>query len=196
MHKPSATPTRRSFLGLLSGLVLHTSGIAWLGLGASARRAEAATSRSIAFSKAHLERSVFAYISPLRSDGAESSCHAELWYAWLDDSVVVIVASDRWKAKALDRGLSRARVWVGDHGVWKSWFGSHNDGFREAPHFDARVELSKDAALLERLLAAYQLKYPDEIDSWRERMRNGFADGSRALLRYRPISKLDLDTQR
>ena len=54
----------------------------------------------------------------------------------------------------------------------------------------------EDAAMIERLLAAYELKYPDEIDSWRDRMRSGFADGSRVLLRYRPRPKLDLRAQR
>ena len=196
MPEPSPNTTRRSFLGLLSGLALQTTTAAWLGLGASARRAEASNPRSIVLSKAHLQRSSFAYISPLRSDGEESSCHAELWYAWIDDSVVVIVASDRWKAKALSRGLDRARVWVGDHGLWKNWLGSRNDAFREAPHFDAQVEMIKDAAMIERLLAAYELKYPNEIDSWRDRMRNEFADGSRVLLRYRPIPKLDLIARR
>ncbi len=199
MPKPSLNTTRRSFLGFLSGVALRTTittAAAWLGLGAPARRAEASNPRSTALSKAHLDHSEFAYISPLRSDGEESSCHAELWYAWIDDCVVVIVASDCWKARALGRGLDRARVWVGDHERWKNWLGSRNDSFREAPHFDAQVEMIEDAAMIERLLAAYELKYPDEIDSWRDRMRSGFADGSRVLLRYRPRPKLDLRAQR
>ena len=31
-----------------------------------------------------LERSAFVYVSPLKSDGAESRCHGEVWYGWLD----------------------------------------------------------------------------------------------------------------
>ena len=41
--------------------------------------------------------------------------------------------------------------------------------------------------LLERLLSGYERKYPEEIASWRERMRGGYRDGSRVLLRYTPV---------
>lgn len=134
-----------------------------------------------------LEESPFVYVSPLRRDGSESTCHAELWYAWLDEAVVVIVASDRWKATAVSRGLDRARIWVGDHGVWKTWYGGRNEAFREAPTFVGRGERVKDPALLDRLLARYEAKYPDEIADWRDVMREGYANGSRALIRYTPI---------
>lgn len=136
-----------------------------------------------------LEESPFVYISPLRSDGRESRCHAELWYAWLDESVVVTVASDRWKARALARGLDRARVWVGDHGRSKTRLGTSNEAFREAPHFDCRAEKVTDPKTIERLLAIYERKYPGEIDSWRDRMRKGNADGSRIMIRYRPTPR-------
>jgi len=43
-----------------------------------------------------LASSPLVYISPLRSDGEESRCHGEVWYAWLDDSVVINTATDRW----------------------------------------------------------------------------------------------------
>jgi hypothetical protein len=134
-----------------------------------------------------LEGSPFVYISPLLADGSESTCHAEVWYAWIDESVVVTVASDRWKAGALARGLDRARIWVGDHGLWNTWYGGHNEAFKTAQHFDAHVEKVESTELLERLLARYEEKYPDEIENWRDIMRTGNADGSRVLLRYTPI---------
>ncbi len=134
-----------------------------------------------------LEESPFVYVSPLKRDGTESTCHAELWYAWLDGAVVVIVARNRWKATALSRGLDRARIWVGDHGVWKTWYGGRNEAFREAPAFVGRGQRVADDALLERLLARYETKYPDEIADWRAPMRDGYADGSRVLIRYTPI---------
>jgi hypothetical protein len=132
---------------------------------------------------AALSVSEYAYISPLLASRAESSCHGEVWYAWLDDAVVMITASDRWKARAVRRGLTMARVWVGGHGRWKQLTGT-NEAFRAAPHFDASVEASKDPALLERMLTVFETKYPAEIGSWREKMRGGFEDGSRTLLRY------------
>jgi hypothetical protein len=131
-----------------------------------------------------LEKSPFVYISPLHANGRESTCHAELWYAWLDEAVVVTVAADRWKAGALARGLDRARIWVGDHGRWKTWYGGRNDGFRAGPHFDARAERVTDPTTLDRLLAVYEDKYPEEVADWIDVMREGNADGSRIVLRY------------
>ena len=133
-----------------------------------------------------LEASPFVYVSPLRADGRESTCHGEVWYAWLDGAVVLNTASDTWKSRALSRGLDRARIWVGDHGTWKRALGGRSEAFRSAPSFEARAERSRDAALLDRLLARFDQKYPDEIATWRDDMRRGFLDGSRFLIRYRP----------
>ena len=189
--------TRRAFAGrLLSrvmGLLALSSGLGIRAAGAQppAPRGHATTQTRrvpVSLSRERLERSPFVYISPLREQGLESRCHAELWYAWLDGAVVVTVAREGWKARALARGLDRARIWVGDHGRWKTWYGGRNEAFREAPHFDARGEQIDDADVFERLLAAYDVKYPDEIDEWRDRMRRGQADGSRVLLRYTPLS--------
>ena len=41
---------------------------------------------------------------------------------------------------------------------------------------------------LDRLLAAYETKYPAEIADWRDKMRSGYADGTRTLVRYTPAS--------
>ncbi len=133
--------------------------------------------------RALLEKSPYVYISPLRANGEESSCHGEVWFGWLDDAVVMITGADRWKAKALAKGLDRARLWVGDHGRWKTLTG-RNDAFREAPHVDARVSRSQDRALFDRMLALYEKKYPNEIGNWRDRFVQGFASGERWLLRY------------
>lgn len=133
-----------------------------------------------------LEQSGFVYISPLLRDGKESRCHAEVWYAWIDDSIVITVAKDRWKATALARGLNGARIWVGDHGRWKARLGGRNENFLTAPSFYATASRVEDSQMIERLLTVYAKKYPDEIDRWRDRMRSGNADGSRILIRYRP----------
>jgi len=135
-----------------------------------------------------LEKSSFVYISPLLRNGKESSCHAELWYAWIDDSVVVTVARDRWKAIALEKGLNGARIWVGDHGRWKTMLGSRNEEFLTAPNFYAKAERVEDKKMIEPLLTVYAKKYPNEIAKWSDRMRSGNADGSRIMIRYRPDS--------
>ena len=167
---------RREFLSGCAGLAL------WPLVG-GARSARAAD----ALPGALLETSPFVYISPLRADGGESTCHGEVWYGWLDGAVVINTAPGTWKSRALAARRDRARIWVGDHGRWKQMIG-RNEAFRSAPHFDARAESAKnDEALLDRLLALYDRKYPREIAKWRDGMRQGYRSGERLLLRYTPL---------
>ena len=132
-----------------------------------------------------LDASPYVYVSPLKSDGNESRCHGEVWYAWFDEAVYLNAAAGTWKARAVGKGLTRARVWVGDHGRWKGLI-SNNEAFRAAPHFEATVERVTDAAANERLLSIFDTKYKGSFDSWRDKMRDGFASGDRVLLRYTP----------
>lgn len=169
---------RRGFLALAAGTLLWPA--------AHARAADAVAGASDARLASALDKSDFVYVSPLRSDGAESTCHGELWFAHLDGAVVVLTAATSWKARALAKGLHRARIWVGNYGRWKHVL-SHNEAFRSGPHFEARAETVKDDTLLERLLASYGEKYPKEISHWRDRMRAGYYDGSRVLVRYVPV---------
>jgi hypothetical protein len=134
---------------------------------------------------AALETSPFVYVCPLLRDGHESTCHGEVWYAWLDGAVALTTAKGSWKARSAGRGLERARLWVGNYGRWKQMIG-RSEAFRAGPSFDARVRERKDEALLARLLAAYEKKYPSEFPSWRDRMRAGHASGERVLLQYEP----------
>ena len=164
---------RRAFLGGSLGFLLAPAALV--------RASEPSASLEQA-----LETSGLAYISPLLKDGSESTCHAEIWFAWLDGAVVVTTATDRWRARAVAKGLDRARIWVGDHGRWKQLVG-HNEEFRRAPHFDARAEVVKDEALMERMLADFARKYPAEIGRWRDKMRSGFHDGTRKVIRYMPL---------
>jgi hypothetical protein len=135
--------------------------------------------------RAALEGSEFVYVSPLLPDGSESTCHGEVWYGWLDGAVVLTTARGTWKARALERGLDRARLWAGSHGRWKRLL-ARNEAFRAAPSFDARVEAVQDPVLVERLLGLYTTKYPAEFPAWEQRMRGGHASGDRILLRYLP----------
>jgi len=127
----------------------------------------------------------YVYVSPLLRDGAESSCHAEVWFGWIDGAVVVITATTTWKARSLARGLTRARLWAGDYGRWKQMIG-RNEAFRAGPSCVARAELARGDGVLDELLASYEKKYPAEIGAWRDKMRAGVRDGSRVLIRYVP----------
>jgi hypothetical protein len=173
--------TRRRFLRRAGVGALGTA----IGLYGRTPYALAATAANSRPDVQLLEASPFVYVSPIQTNGKESTCHAELWYAWLDDSIIVTVAADRWKATALDKGLDRARIWVGDHGRWKTFFGGRNEKFREAPNFLADAERVDDPKTIDRLIAVYDEKYPEEIAQWRSAMISGSADGSRILIRYR-----------
>jgi hypothetical protein len=135
-----------------------------------------------------LEKSEFVYVSPLRKDGAESTCHGEVWYGWIDGTVVVNTRRGTWKAKALEKGLDRARIWVGNHGRWKGLLptGEGNEEFRKAPTFDARARFETDRKVNDRLLEMYAKKYGSSFDRWHEDMKTGFFSGQRKLIRYEP----------
>ena len=158
-----------------------------LGAGAAVALAWPARARAAALGAevvSLLEKSGFVYVSPLLASGEESRCHGEVWFGWLDGGVVLITAHDTWKARALARGLDRARIWVGDHGRVGRVLG--RDAFRAAPSFDARARQERSPDVLDRLMAAYRKKYPNEIGSWEPRMRAGFTSGERILIRYAP----------
>jgi hypothetical protein len=172
---------RRTFLGVAAATLLWPAPRVF---GAHHEAGEKSAAPK-GLSEAALEKTGFVYVSPLLGNGKESHCHGEVWYGWLGGAVVIITSQQTWKAQALAKGLSRARIWVGDHGRWKRTLG-RNETFRQAPHFDAVGSAVKDDALLERLLALYEKKYPDEIANWRDRMRKGYHDGSRVMIRYQP----------
>ena len=169
---------RRTLLEALVGIALAPVALA------RAQTPPARTALDPALERA-LATSPYVYVSPLRSDGAESTCHGEAWFGWMDGSVVVITAATSWKARSLARGLSRARLWVGDHGRWKQLMG-RNEAFRSGPSCVAHAERIRDATFIDNLLAVYEKKYPAEIANWRGPMREGARDGSRVLIRYVP----------
>lgn len=179
---------RRRFLAVAAGAAAWL----WAPRGSAQPAAEGTAPRAALApeTRALLGKSEFVYISPLLADARESTCHGEVWFGWLDGGVVVNTRPGSWKATALrERGLDRARVWVGDHGRWKTGLTGRgrNEAFRTAPHFDARASLVTDAAVLDRLLALYETKYAGEFDRWRDEMRSGFHSGERVLIRYEPV---------
>lgn len=174
---------RRTLLEAVAGLLLAPMALA------RARSASAAASAALdpALEQA-LKKSPYAYICPLRSNGEEGRCHSEVWYGWVDGAVVVITATKSWKTRAMVRGLTRTRIWVGDYGRVKKIMGS-NEAFRSGPSFLARAELVRSTAMIDRLLGIYDKKYPEEIKNWRGPMRAGLADGSRLMISYVPEAR-------
>lgn len=120
------------------------------------------------------------YITPLRADGRESRCQAEVWFARDGLSLYVVTAAGAWRARAVRDGLSQARSWVGDVGVW-----SRSDGaYRNLPSVEAAASFEADTLRHAAVLALMGRKYAREWDTWGPRFRNGLADGSRVMLRY------------
>jgi hypothetical protein len=145
-------------------------------------RAEAAGLSAAA--RSALGTSPLVYVTPLKRDGSESRCHAEVWFARDGDSALVVTSSKAWRAQAIGKGLTRARVWVGDHGVWDP--SGKQRAFAAAPSFLAEASLEKSPAAHDHALALFGSKYTREWGSWGPRFKNGLADGTRVLIRYRP----------
>lgn len=172
--------SRRAFLRgavALSGAALLPASLA--------RSSDAAFALSKA-AQAAIETSKVVYISPLKTDGEESTCHAEVWFDAEGTDLFVVTKPECWRFRAIESGLDRARLWVGEFGVWKR----SNGAFRKAPTFLAQAaHVSGDAAAAERTLKAMSAKYANEgWDTYGPLFKQGLADASRVLLRYRPIA--------
>ncbi|MCH2184964.1 hypothetical protein MK280_03745 [Myxococcota bacterium] len=124
------------------------------------------------------------YVSPLRSNGQESRCHGEVWFFEDQGDAVIFTARDRWKATAVRDGLDRARVWVGDVGP----VGRSGGRFRQEPSFKASASLDTSSETFRRLMAAFAKRYPDEWGKWGPRFQKGWDQGTRVMIRYRPIA--------
>ena len=158
--------TRREFLIASAALALSPRRGRAEGLSAELERA--------------LGTSPLIYVTPLKPDGAESRCHAEVWFAKDGDSALVITGSDRWRALAVGKGLTHARLWVGDHGAWRS-----SEDWKKAPTFLADASIESTPAAHDHALSLFGAKYTKEWGSWGPRFKNGLAEGSRVLIRYR-----------
>jgi len=127
-------------------------------------------------------KSPLIYVTPLKRDGSESRCHAEVWFAVDGNDLLVVTDPKRWRAAAIAKGLDQARIWIGDYGVWK-----HAEGrFREAPSFVATASLDSDRDAHARALVTLGKKYSDEWSKWGPRFEQGLASGKRVMIRYQP----------
>lgn len=129
-----------------------------------------------------LSESDLIYLTPIKSDGSESTCHAEVWFAYDGSDLYVCTSTQAWRARAIAQGLDQVRLWVGEHGTW-----TDSDGaFRQAPELMATGIIETDPAGVERGLEVLGDKYSLQWIVWGPRFRNGLAEGSRVMLRYTP----------
>ncbi len=133
-----------------------------------------------------LGTSPLVYASALKRDGSESRCHAEVWFVRDGDGALVVTSAEAWRARAIGKGLTRARLWVGDFGAWS---GKADDSrYQAGLAFLAEASLEKSQAAHDHALVLFGSKYTKEWGSWGPRFKNGLADGSRVLIRYRAIA--------
>ena len=125
------------------------------------------------------DQSPLIYITPIRSDGRESRCQAEVWFVREGASLYVVTTTETWRARAVQAGLNTARIWVGDKGVW-----SRSRTYRQLPSVRATASLVTDRERHAELLKTFGAKYVSEWTKWGPRFADGLADGSRVMLRY------------
>lgn len=134
--------------------------------------------------QAAAETSPLIYLTPIQSNGAESRCQAEIWFASFAGAMYVVTATEAWRAQAIRQGLTQARIWVGDVGTWHRADG----GYKALPRVGANASIETDAAVQGQVLEVMGGKYSAEWDTWGPRFRNGLADGSRVMLKYEPTA--------
>ena len=139
---------------------------------------------SFADVKSAMRDSSLIYLTPIKSDGQESKCQAEVWFAHDGVDMYVCTGVKTWRARAASKGLNRARVWVGELGEWKGT----NGKYKTLPQLDAEATVVIDKSAEEKALELLGDKYSLEWIVWGPRFRKGLADGSRVMLRYRPLS--------
>ena len=143
--------------------------------------------RALGSDKAALQHALadsdLVYLTPLKANGAPSTCHGEVWFAYDGAEVIVVTASDTWRAKAVKKGVNRARLWVGDFGVWTESKGR----FKTAPQTDAIATIDANPNSHTAALDLFGDKYTMEWIVWGPRFKAGLADGSRVMIRYRLV---------
>jgi hypothetical protein len=123
------------------------------------------------------------YITPLKKSGAESTCHAEVWFTYDGSDIYVVTSSKAWRARAVSLGLP-ARMWIGEFGEWKD----SKEAYRKAPQITATGALITDTAVQAQILERFGKKYYVQWVGWGPKFRSGLEDGSRVMLRYTPTS--------
>ena len=120
------------------------------------------------------------YLTPIKSDGFESKCQGEVWFVYDGTDIFVNTQADAWRAEAIRKGLTAARIWVGDFGFWTR----SNGAYKDAPSLELTGKIESDADEWEEVFPVFGAKYSDEWPTWGPRFKNGLEDGSRVLLRY------------
>jgi hypothetical protein len=134
--------------------------------------------------KQAIDSSDLIYLTAIRSNGSESSCQAEVWFVPEGKDLYIVTATDSWRVQAVKKGLKKARIWVGDLGPWRGTEGK----YKALPSLDALATEVFDGAKQEEILEQFGSKYPASWLFYGSRFRDGLADGTRTMVKYRPIT--------
>lgn len=134
--------------------------------------------------QSQLQKSDLIYLTPIQSNGMESSCQAEIWYVWDGSDIYVCTDTRAWRVRAVAKGLDQTRIWVGDIGNWKR----ANGKYKSLPKIETMSSIVSDTSVHANALEMFGKKYPIGWIRYGSEFTEGLADGSRTLLKYHPIS--------
>ncbi|MDH3644343.1 MAG: hypothetical protein OES38_19720, partial [Gammaproteobacteria bacterium] len=137
------------------------------GVFAAAGFASRAAAEDAASLQKNLVESELIYLTPIRTDGSDSRCQAEVWFVHHEADLYVVTATEAWRAQAIDRGLARTRIWVGDVGQW----GDSDGRYLELPRIEAMASRVEDTESQNAVLDAMGSKYRIEWFVWGPRFR-------------------------
>ncbi len=129
-----------------------------------------------------LQESDLIYLTPIQSNGKESSCQAEIWYVWDGSDIYVCTDTRAWRVKAVAKGLDRTRIWVGDLGNWKRT----NGKYKSLPKIETMSSIITDETVHAKAMEMFGKKYPIGWIRYGSEFTEGLASGSRTLLKYHP----------
>ncbi|MGH7788513.1 MAG: hypothetical protein ACRERC_16705 [Candidatus Binatia bacterium] len=115
----------------------------------------------------------YVYISSTRKDGSFGA-PAEIWFMAHEGAVYVGTRPTSWRVRRINAGRPKAKIAV---------------GAVDGPSFIATGTVVKnDPAIEVLLMGMFAKKYPDRWPSHAQGFRDGFADGSRVVVKYTPAS--------
>ncbi len=116
------------------------------------------------------------YVATVRKDGNQST-PAPVWFTMSADRAQLLIQAHRgsWKDKRISRG-SPVIVWIGS---------------LNGPSFVGKAEITKDAAVMDKILTDYPKKYT--MDALLGPSRGSFESGDRIAIQITPVKHLPAD---
>ncbi len=119
------------------------------------------------------DQAMTVYVATVRKDGNQSK-PAPVWFTMSADRAQLLIQAHKgsWKDKRIRRG-SPVIVWIGG---------------LNGPSFVGKAEITKDAAVVDKILTDYPKKYT--MDALVGPSRASFESGDRIAIRITPVKQL------